>query len=66
MKPLWIALINIGALYGPVELTRVILDWEGFSGNSKFIFEMGFMWLFYIAAMVIASTLIARGAVFQK
>ncbi len=27
-KPLWISLINIMALYGPVELTRVILDWE--------------------------------------
>ena len=66
MKLLWIVLINIGALYGPIELTRVILDWEGFSGSSKFMFEIGFMWLFYIGAMIIAATVIARGAVFQN
>ncbi len=64
MKPVWIALINIMALYGPVELTRVILDWEGFSGSSKFMFEIGFMWLFYVGAMIIASTLIARRPAF--
>jgi len=66
MKPLWISLINIGALYGPVELTRVILDWEGFSGSSKFMFEIGFMWVFYIGAMIIASIMIARRPVFQN
>ncbi len=64
MKFLWIALINIMALYGPVELTRVILDWEGFAG--KFILEIGFMWLFYIGAMTIASIMIARRPVFQN
>jgi len=64
MKLLWILLINIGALYGPVELTRVILDWEGFGG--KFMFEIGFMWLFYGGAMIIASIMIARRPVFQN
>ncbi len=66
MKLLWIALINIMALYGPVELTRVILDWEGFSGSSKFMFEIGFMWLFYATAMIIASVMIARRPAFQN
>lgn len=66
MKPLWISLINIMALYGPVELTRVILDWEGFSGSGKFMFEIGFMWLFYVGAMIIASTMIARSPVRQN
>ncbi len=64
MKFLWIVLINIMALYGPVELTRVILDWEGFAG--KFMFEIGFMWLFYVTAMIIASTMIARRPVFRN
>ncbi len=59
MTAVWIILINIGALYGPVELTRVILDWEEGLGG-KFMFEIGFMWLFYVGAMVIASTIIAR------
>ena len=66
MKFLWITIINIGALYGPVELTRVILDWEGFSGSSKFMFEISFMWVFYGGAMIIASTMIARRPVFQN
>ncbi len=58
MKHLWILLISLLTLYGPVELTRVILDWRGFSG--EFMFEICFMWLFYAIAMIIASTLIAR------
>ncbi len=64
MKPLSILLINIMALYGPVELTRVILDWEGFAG--KFMFEIGFMWLFYVTGMIIAATLIARRPAFSN
>lgn len=64
MKCLWILLISLLTLYGPVELTRVILDWGGFS--SEFIFEICFMWLFYAIAMIIASTLIARQPVSQS
>lgn len=43
-------LIPVGTIYGPVELTRVILNWEGFSG--KFMVEIGFMWLFYGLALL--------------
>ena len=66
MKLVSIPLINIMALYGPIELTRVILDWEGFSVGSKFMFEIGFMWLFYIGAMIIASIMISRSPAFQN
>ncbi len=53
MKALWIALIIGGTLYAYVELTRVILDWEGFAGRH--VFEIGFMWLFYVGAMIIVA-----------
>ncbi len=43
--------------YAPVELTRVILDWEGFSG--KFIFEVCFIWFPYVIAMGILSVVLA-------
>ncbi len=56
MKLLLILLVS--TLYAQVELTRVILDWEGFSGSSKFIFEIGFMWLFY--AIGITYVVVAR------
>lgn len=42
---LLVLLVLLLTIYAPIELTRVILNLEGFSG--KFIFEVGFMWLFY-------------------
>ncbi len=43
MKLLLILLVS--TLYAPVELTRVIINW-GLS--SRFLFEIVFIWLFYV------------------
>ncbi len=51
MKRLLSIIVILLTLYGPLELTRVIIDWGGLSG--KFIFEICFMWLLYTVAMVI-------------
>ncbi len=32
-------------LYAQVELTRVIINW---SVSGKFLFEIAFMWVFYV------------------
>ena len=64
MKRLSMLLVSLLTLYGPVELTRVILDWEGFSG--KFMFEISFMWVLYIIAMIVTSTIIARQRISQS
>ncbi len=45
-------------LYAPIELTRVILDWEGFS--NKFTFEIAFMWFPYVGAISILSVVVFR------
>ncbi len=51
MKYLLITLIVLGSLYAPVELTRVIINW---STSGKFLFEIVFIWVFYVIAMIIA------------
>ncbi len=53
-----ILLVCLFSLYGPTELTRVILNWEGFS--IKFIFEIGFMWFFYALAIFTLSVVLLR------
>ncbi len=53
-----ILLVCCLTLYAPIELTRVILDWEGFSG--KFIFEVCFVWFFYALAILVVSLVVFR------
>ncbi|KKL92205.1 hypothetical protein LCGC14_1887040 [marine sediment metagenome] len=55
---LLILLVCLLTLYAPIELTRVILDWEGFS--NKFIFEIAFMWFPYVGAISILSVVVFR------
>ncbi len=57
MKALLIILICLLFVYSPVELTRVIIDW-GLSG--KFIFEIAFMWVFYLAGLFIVFRVILK------
>ena len=61
IKSLLLLLICLLTLYGPVELTRVIIAW-GLSG--KFIFEVCFMWLAYVIAISVISAIVARQRLF--
>lgn len=57
MRRLLLVLVMlIGTMYAPIELSRVILDWEGFS--AKFMFEIGFMWFFYALTIFMFSVVV--------
>lgn len=45
-------------IYAPIELTRVIVRW-GLA--SEFVFELIFIWLFYVLAILIISVMVQRG-----
>ena len=45
-------------IYAPIELSRVIVRW-GLA--SAFIFELIFIWLFYVLAILIISVMVQRG-----
>lgn len=52
MKYLLIGLVGVLVLYGPVELTRLIVDYIGRHGGEWYFWgEIGMMWLLYIGAM---------------
>jgi len=57
MNGLLILLVCLLTLYAPIELTRVIINW---SLSGRFLFEIGFMWLFYTIGIIIISVIVAR------
>ncbi len=38
-------ILLVSTLYAPVELTRVIINWDL---SGRFLFEIVFIWLFYV------------------
>ncbi len=55
-------LISPLTIYAPVALSRVIISW-GLA--PEFIFELVFMWLFYVLALLILSIKV-QGHIKQK
>jgi len=58
MRWLLAILIILCTLYAPLELTRVILDWAGLTG--QFAFEVIFIWVSYAAAVILLWLLCTR------
>ena len=57
MNILLILLICLLTLYAPIELTRMIINWNV---SGRFLFEIVFMWLFYAIGILITSVVVAR------
>ncbi len=49
----WVILIGIFFLYASIELTRVVWDWWQYYGGVKFPLEIAFIWVAYLAGMVL-------------
>jgi len=58
MWGLLVLLVCFMTIYAPIELSRVIVRW-GLA--SEFIFELIFIWLFYVLAILIVSVMVQRG-----
>lgn len=63
IKRLLLLLICLLTIYGPVELTRVIIAWDL---SGQFIFEVFYMWLSYAIAIFIISAVLARKRLFHS
>lgn len=50
MNKLWLALIIMLTLYAPLELSRLITSHKL---TAEFIFELVFLWTFYIGGMLL-------------
>ncbi len=58
MKALLIALVMLLVSYGPIELTWCIIAW-GLAGDK--IFELCFMWLFWLGAIFVLARFMEVG-----
>ena len=61
-RGLLVLLVCFLTMYAPIELSRVIVNW-GLA--VEFIFELVFMWLFYVLALLILSIKV-QGHIKQK
>lgn len=54
-------LVVMFTLYAPIELTRVItLSWEYYGLLPELWFEIAFIWVLYVAAMILVWRLVCR------
>ena len=58
MWGLLVLLVCFMTIYAPIELSRVIIRW---GLTSEFVFELIFIWLFYVLAILIVSVMVQRG-----
>ena len=58
MWGLLVLLVCFMTIYAPIELSRVIVRW-GLA--SEFVFELIFIWLFYVLAILIVLVMVQRG-----
>lgn len=63
IKRFLLLLICLLTLYGPIELTRVIIAWEL---SGKFIFEVCYMWVSYAVAIAIVASIMVRTQLFSR
>ncbi len=57
MSGLLVLLICLLTMYAPVELSRVIVEWDL---AAEFVLELAFMWLLYGLALFIISVIVQR------
>ena len=58
IKKLVFLLVVLGTAYAPIELTRVIVATTQL--EPQYIFEIAFMWVWYVAAMILVWRLVCR------
>jgi len=58
MRIAFLVLIILLTIYAPIELSRLIIWNDYYHIGSGFIFELCFIWIFYITGMAIVYKLI--------